>query len=1158
MTVQFSQVDPRGLYASSASGDAGVPGYWAGFWAPAVAGLGPTASVSATWNTAGGTYLFVATTPTSLTAFYDALTAWFPSIPPVGQPRFVWLENPEDPWPYWRVTAWYAAAGGTPTARTWTTFGLSTIRLGAYTMEVASGSALTLTDGTVPVVSLPSGSCRFYALSGAFTPTGTPTIAFASSTIGTLATVIPVSGQDLGALGVELRYAIRRSVNPNDPRLSPISMPVMTTLAQATTLAMLWDPLNPFARGRTEFRFATGASIAASFVTQRGYATTLATTTVAAPLWQGGLMFTRCATRIDGVSNPGGTDLYSLAPDGAFQLQVVPPQGGAGAGLVDQLMLGQSGLETAQLSQTATLVLFTAGNNAFAQTVALDGTLATGGNGVTGTTPPLLTDLATTSWVSVMPASTSDAGLLYYAQPRQSPLFTSGGGGAMPFQQVPAARFAAHPTTSQSLPANFPVGVYAGVASNQIDAARALETAALAPLRRSQIVAGTGNSLAEVSTDVLAITPQGLVVEVDTGQSSVTEVIIASLPGTDTPTLALADPKQDFLAGLFANQLFFVVSNPTVLTNQATCVPPFSLDLDGWTFSLDPSLWRTGDNPTLMLWKYANRSIEDLAANPAGWGWPQAAADSKGSLAPTALLLNAIIAEAKRAATSQPDGLFANFYNNVLADSGWNGVLFLNAPIGLGTLPASLKFLSAGIDQSKFFAHHVGVGQTPFDPATTPITLKQSSVFGLIDYNDPVDLVPSSSKPFVFKTLQLTAQFANAHLAAFSTQVELSLNQLFGSPLAKKNAVNGNNLVVSGTLQTSGGSPAYAFALTGENKYSARNAVLLSVEITSLRIETQSTPLSANQISTNFVLGGKMRFIELAGFDLYSYGPTTTSAGVPFDGYLIFNQLALTMDFLLTAPNDQLWSANETGINFDVANSVPRPDSLVNCFPVAARSLVASPNLTPLADTPTGVSPEDLGYLSIAAPIDQVPMTPTWYGLTLALDLGSLGALVGGVGIKAEILAAWQVGIDYSEPSLYLGLKLPGTTPRAGSFPLQGILKLGFQSFIFSTYQQNGKRAYLLRLSRFGLSVLGFHFPPGNLDISLFGGPDGRSRGQLGWLAAYVDPDKKKKDKAEAARVLASGSPAAIAADASVAKSVPAPEPRLSRAKRLGRIPPRS
>jgi hypothetical protein len=90
------------------------------------------------------------------------------------------------------------------------------------------------------------------------------------------------------------------------------------------------------------------------------------------------------------------------------------------------------------------------------------------------------------------------------------------------------------------------------------------------------------------------------------------------------------------------------------------------------------------------------------------------------------------------------------------------------------------------------------------------------------------------------------------------------------------------------------------------------------------------------------------------------------------------------------------------------------------------------------------------------------------------------------------------------------------------------VLKLGFKSFVFSTYEQDGARAYLLKMSRFALSVLGFSFPPGNLDISLFGGPQGRSTGQLGWLAAYTDPNAKR----------AGGSAAAL---------------RSARRKRLGR-----
>ena len=98
--------------------------------------------------------------------------------------------------------------------------------------------------------------------------------------------------------------------------------------------------------------------------------------------------------------------------------------------------------------------------------------------------------------------------------------------------------------------------------------------------------------------------------------------MIANLPEAAEPRLAFTGIGSDFEAAIFANQLFFVVTNPTAFLAQASCVPPFALDLDGWRFRLDPAHWRSGNAPTLMVWKYANRSIEALAADTACWSWP--------------------------------------------------------------------------------------------------------------------------------------------------------------------------------------------------------------------------------------------------------------------------------------------------------------------------------------------------------------------------------------------------------------------------------------------------------------------------------------------------------------------------------------------------------
>ena len=382
---------------------------------------------------------------------------------------------------------------------------------------------------------------------------------------------------------------------------------------------------------------------------------------------------------------------------------------------------------------------------------------------------------------------------------------------------------------------------------------------------------------------------------------------------------------------------------------------------------------------------------------------------------------------------------------------------------------------------------HVGVGQTPFDASTVPITLRTSAVFALIDYRDPAGLVPESGAPLAFKTTRLTARFANARLAEFAAEAELSLNRLFGAPLLKQDPVRGNNLVLAGALQRSGGAPSYTFGLSGQNSYTVLNSALTGAEITSVRIETRTSP-APDRVQASFALGGKLRFFAPDGFDVFGYGPGPAPAqGQPsVDGWLTFSQLVLALDFPVSDPARQTWTVSETGIGFDLASSAARPDSLMACFPVTPRAIVASPNLSPDGQPPSGVSPEDLGYPSIVTPLDQAPMIPPWYGLVLTLDLGGLGALAGGAGLTAEILAAWMIGASPGDLPVYVGLKLPGTSTRSGEFPLQGVLRLGFRSVSFSTYQQNGQRAYLLQLSRLALSALGLTVPPGRLDVALF------------------------------------------------------------------------
>ncbi len=99
--VTFAQIGSLALYASSASADAGVAGYWAGYAPSKQAGFGASATLVQTWNDIGGTYLFLAAAPADFTAFAAALAGWLPDFGPALPPRFLWIANPDDPPYYW-------------------------------------------------------------------------------------------------------------------------------------------------------------------------------------------------------------------------------------------------------------------------------------------------------------------------------------------------------------------------------------------------------------------------------------------------------------------------------------------------------------------------------------------------------------------------------------------------------------------------------------------------------------------------------------------------------------------------------------------------------------------------------------------------------------------------------------------------------------------------------------------------------------------------------------------------------------------------------------------------------------------------------------------------------------------------------------------------
>lgn len=1110
------------LYADKAA----PAGRFAGYWCSSGASLGDSATLAQTWADVGGFYVFTQVPPGKPAELAGHLAKLAPRISPAGQVKVLWLFNEAgSSWNYWPASVLTALPQNAP-GGPWSLVTSAQWSLGDYRVQLAAGSAVTLRNEAAGYgLSLNATGASFSH--GDFgLPASAPVfLALAGPAAGSVAMplrLVPGHPDPCDRLGTMLRYA-----TPPDPADAQavarnlaryLSMPVLRLRSQSLSAGLCFDPCAPLDPNRSYVDLAPAGSpataLSSAFMTTFGHPIAL-TPRSGLPAALAGLAAARsgrlafCRSPVYAVEGENrGHELFHLAPDGCFTIGVEAPasvqkrrarrKAASSAAGEAHWMFGLSGAEYAALgSPSGAVLVCSAGGAAYIPD-----------DPPAGTSP--LQPTATTAYLTLLPGTSSSGGLPYHAQPLQAPLYLAGSEAGAGFLEF-------HPMLSGSLPHGkttdlssslFPTGAYRWLPPAEIELARTMEAAVLAPVRRAVIggkpAQGTQRrTAARAAAPRLASTPQGLVAQLSADGSEWEGVLFGSFPSTKQ-TLMFTPVGERFAQALQSSQLFFVVADPKEFLRQSGPKNGLNCTLDGWAFRLSPSEWRprTQPDPTLMLFKYCDRTLVELADDTSAWGWPEAA----GDIAQTQKQLQALLAEARdhaRADPPVPGDPYAIFYGEVADNPAWNGVLFFNAAVDLGQMPADLEFLAAGIDRKKFYAHHVGFSVTPVLASGGTIETGQTAAFGLIDYEDAQDLAPSSTVPYGFKTQRLAIRFANARIAGFSARCELMVNVLFGAPLARLDPSRGNNLVMNGSCQRVAGMPSYTFVLDGENVFTAQGSAMVSVQLLSVRIDTATA--AGGAVTSSFTLQGNLRFRELAGLDMFSYGGDTSGGDTDEEGFLRFAGLSIRMRFELSNPMEQTFEPFESAISLDPANSLPRRRSLAANFPLRAAGITVAP----AGADGTGLTPEQMGFVSIACPLDQTPMTAPWYGLLFTVDLGSLGALSGSIGLSMTVLTAWSTGAGELLP-VYLGLKLASFVKGAGSLPLQGVLKLAFRSFELITYGAGADEVgYQLWMRRFALSVLVWNFPPGNADLVLFGKP-GNQGGSLGWYAAYdAKPDGK-------------------------------------------------
>ncbi len=1024
-------------------------------------------TLAASWEEHPGAYAILPA-KTDLDADLAERLAVFLRLYPAA--RIAWVENSgEDP-RAWRATT-------VSFDRTGATAGLSPVSFNNIALWIGTGCQ-TQPDvvGETLVLAPPPGRAYLTAGFGAATiPLAGPiSVRFAGELAGCLTTTASLDlATALDDLDVGLWIFTCEGGEWPVARLLSWRFPLLRPSDGTISADLVLDPIDPLGPDRTYLGLAPedgqAPELLSHYVTANGGSVAL--TPLANPL--GKLVLSPRA-----LAKPRSPfDPYCLVPSGGFVVRVLDSSGKELDGR-QRLMCGISAVEYVTLEQPGSEIWFSSGGAALAG----EGGLEAG---------------AVTAYASVFgPGGKS---LRYHAQPDDSTLYQSTAtAGLLEYHELPGIELPEAPPGGP-LPSGFPMLPFAGVEAASAPFQQHLELQKVSPARRALLEKAPHKQspapFSKGDEPLKTTTRQGLLATLDGEGMSVQ--LAQSDKGANKVELAPASTA--LRSALQSNQLFLVASEAASLgTSGGTGKLTIGTGQSMWTLDVFPK--KTPPTPALIVFKFAGKPLEALAADLSAW---TGAEDfNKGGAARVQQRLLKVIEGAKQHAATDPD--YQPFVS-LVEDPTWQGILVLGCDVPLDALPEQLAGLAAGIDSSLFAAHHVGVTVTPVQAEVDGLTAHDSSIFGLIDYVSP-NTAAAGAPPYSFVVETLKVRFANSAVVDFSSRIQLLVDELFHEPAtlleAPKKQAKDNVLLLEGVYQVQGGVGAYSFHAPSDNVFELESAVLDSVDVASAQFVTVKAPTEAQPVGVSrFSLAGSIRFKPPAageGFDLFSFGPE--GDGKPL-GQLACSNLAIELTYCPDEPaKPNVFHFDASEIAFDPTGSVARREGLFASFPLtpAAMLQVDAAAGDSSASPPT---PGALGFLGVEAKAASGAISAPWFGLTADLGLGTAGALASAAGFKATLLAAWSPGKG-STPNVAVGLKLPGTGGSGGKLlSLENVLKLKIAELDLDRTGQT----YVLRLDRISLSLLSLSFPPsGQTEFLLFADPTGSDHTTLGWFAGYA------------------------------------------------------
>jgi hypothetical protein len=777
-----------------------------------------------------------------------------------------------------------------------------------------------------------------------------------------------------------------------------------------------------------------------------------------------------------------------------------------------------------------------------------------------------LNDQATTSWVYI----TQGTGAVYYAQPEQAILYKAEGSSSnfLDFLEIPSVGLPPKLEINGEARA-FPMLPYGDVDPYALADLKLLEVSIINHFRRKRIqeistdigdVIPLVPALEEVEEDVknaIGTTPQGLIATFTNNFKTISRLELARDTHEPTPkVIPFVDINHGskLKAALQSNQLFMVISDPSSIKDnfkkdlEATLdtLDTTSMEIKKWIFELGTESWDKNNRNTLLIFKFHDKPLLELAARPELWSFPgHFNGDNEAEVSSTLLSILYEAIEIGGRVDPKESGKY-----EVLAEAAtqanWTGILGFNIHVPPSGLPPELMALAAGIDPDLFFAKYIGIELTQVTSDGTNLKPEGSSLFGLIDYSNP-EIPVAKESGYNFHVASLVVVFENSRIKDFAAEILLVIEKLFDEP---SRLLDSSRNIVSliGVAEEHNGKMTNSFGFKGANRFKLSGNAFEEVEIVKAQFVTDPIPdLDANPINVvgRFIFWGRIRYAYLEQFDILSFGKSPSITTEDPD-YLSFSNMQILMEFELETESDteedvELETGSDTEENveletdsnteedessmpistftfvpnqmaFDLEKSGWRTNSLYEKFPLTFKGF--------LIGKPDGSLQR--GFMDVNTPLEPIVLgegDSQWYGMSFALNMESSEDIGAKAKIKADILVGWNAG----KKGTYVGLRFPGSSGTDRSITIVGILKLVFKSLRFVVYplttewddngnkllKENAERevGYLLNLKNIRLEFFVLSFPPtGRTEITLFGDPRKVNREErlVGWYAAYV------------------------------------------------------